>query len=323
VPSTDDQSNDAAPFNRPVRELTAAVLLGANAVLLLLGVIDLLFTTQSWAGDFGGRAAATYETFVGLYATVLPLLAVIVVHLRPRLPRARLFTVVALVEYVVSAFFGGLTYIAAFASDMSRADGPGLGQQFENLLRRSVFAVLFALAAYIVFRFWQVHHAGPRAPRLPRTYYGAPTGGQQAPGGYPAQGGYPATTYAPGYAQPGQQYPASTGWPQVPPPPSPTPPYAPTSPPAAETQIVTPQSAPPQPAAPQSGPPQPAAPQSGPPQPAAPQSGPPQPAPPQSAPPQSAPPQAVPTQALPPEAERTQPVPPSDRSEPAGPTITE
>ncbi|GAA1745923.1 hypothetical protein [Luedemannella helvata] len=286
TPPTNDR--DAIELTKPLREPAALVLLAVNGMFLLLGVLDLLVTTDAWADGFGNRAAASYERFVGLHATVLPLLAVLLVtHIRPVPARAKLITVVALAEYAVSAFFGGLTYIAAFATDMSRVDGPSLGQLFENLLVRTLIAALFALAAFVVFRVWQGRYAPPRAPRQPAGYYGAPTPHQAPPG-------YPAPNYAPGYAQPGGQHPASTGWPQVPPPPAPAHPYA------APPQSAQPQSAPPAQVAPQEHGPLPGQPSG-----------------------DSM--LTVPVQPYAPEQPKGPVLPPgpTDRSEPAGPTITE
>jgi hypothetical protein len=227
----------AADIVRPLREPAALVLLAANAVLLFLTIIDLLFGSY---GTFADRAGVVYEAFIGLYAIVLPLLAVALVHLRPVTPRARLITIGAVVEYAVSLVFGALTYITAFANDMSQTNGPTLGALFENLVRRTVWAALFGLAAFVLVRIWQGLYAAPRAPKAPPGYYGTPMP-QQAPPGYPG------ATYAPGYAQPGQQYPASTGWPQVPPPPAPTPPYgAPGQQPGVPQQQVPQQQVPPQ-----------------------------------------------------------------------------
>ncbi|MEU7758021.1 hypothetical protein [Micromonospora aurantiaca (nom. illeg.)] len=273
-------SGDAAQASqliKPLRELAALVLLGANAVLLFVGLVRLLpiddYSTAS------GRAGSTYFTFVGLESTVLPLLAVLIATaILPVVPKAKLITQVALVEYAVSVVFGALTFLIWLVGRL--ADGEVL-DAFLGLLTRVAWLAIFGVAAFVVFKIWRTLYYVPKPKPQPGVYGQAQPGWRQQPGqpgGYPGPGGYPQQP-GPGFPQAGSPPP---GWPQQPGP------------------YGQPQSAPPfntaPPHAPQSGPPS-ADPQAG-----APYGGPqqaPQYGSSQSAPPFGQPPSADPTQAIP------------------------
>ncbi|WP_420899375.1 hypothetical protein [Micromonospora chalcea] len=300
-------SGDAAQASqliKPLRELAALVLLGANAVLLFVGLLRLLVPVDDYS-TFSGRAGSTYFSFVGLEATVLPLLAVLIATvIRPVVPKAKLITQVALVEYAVSAVFGALTFLIWLVGRL--ADGEVL-DAFLGLLTRAAWLALFAVAAFVVFKIWRTLYYVPKPKAQPGVYGQAQPGWPQQPGqpgGYPGPGGYPQQP-GPGYPQAGSPPP---GWPQQP------------------GQYGQPQSAPPfntaPPHAPQSGPPfadpQPA-PQAGSPF-AGPQQAP-QYGSPQSAPPFGQPPSADPTQAIPRQsAEPARRRPPPTTSAPSGST---
>ncbi|WP_174537878.1 hypothetical protein, partial [Micromonospora chalcea] len=233
-------SGDAAQASqliKPLRELAALVLLGANAVLLFVGLLRLLVPVDDYS-TFSGRAGSTYFSFIGLEATVLPLLAVLIATvILPVVPKAKLITQVALVEYAVSAVFGALTFLIWLVGRL--ADGQVL-DGFLGLLTRAAWLAIFAVAAFVVFKIWRTLYYVPK-PKAQPGVYGQPQPGwpQQPgqPGGYPGPGGYPQQP-GPGYPQAGSPPP---GWPQQP------------------GQYGQPQSAPPfntaPPHAPQSGPP--------------------------------------------------------------------
>ncbi|WP_433390222.1 hypothetical protein [Micromonospora sp. KLBMP9576] len=301
-------ATQASQLTKPLRELAAFALLGANAVFLFVGLIRLV--TPAEYTTIGGRAGSAFFAFVGIEAVFLPLLAVLLAtHVRPPAPKAKLITQVALGEYAVSLLFGGLTFL--FWTVDRLAEGEFL-DAFLGLLSRVAWLALFAVAAYVVFKIWRTLYHVPKPKPQPGMYGQPQPGWPQQPGGYPApgqqvpgqQGGWQAPTQgqqapgqgggwqAPGpYGAPyGQQAAPFPGGPQAGSPFSPAPQSAPPAP--------APQSAPP---APESAPP---APQSAPPAGAAPQFG-----QPQSAPPFGQPASADPTQAIP-----RQPV------EPTGPT---
>ncbi|MEH0822513.1 MULTISPECIES: hypothetical protein [Micromonospora] len=270
-------ATQASQLIKPLRELAALVLLGANAVLLFVGLLRLLVPVDDYS-TFSGRAGSTYFTFIGLESTVLPVLAVLIATvILPVVPKAKLITQVALVEYAVSAVFGALTFLIWLVGRL--ADGEVL-DAFLGLLTRAAWLAIFAVAAFVVFKIWRTLYYVPKPKAQPGVYGQAQPGWPQQPGqpgGYPGPGGYPQ--------QPGQGYPQAgsppPGWPQQPGP------------------YGQPQSAPPfntaPPHAPQSG-----VPFAGPQQ--APQYGSPQPAPPFGQPPSADPTQAIPRQSAEPGA---------------------
>ncbi|MFG1737255.1 hypothetical protein ACGFLT_04465 [Micromonospora chalcea] len=290
-------SGDAAQASqliKPLRELAALVLLGANAVLLFVGLLRLLVPVDDYS-TFSGRAGSTYFSFIGLEATVLPVLAVLIATMiLPVVPKAKLITQVALIEYAVSVVFGALTFLVWLVGRL--ADGQVL-DGFLGLLTRAAWLAIFAVAAFVVFKIWRTLYYVPKPKAQPGVYGQAQPGWPQQPGqpgGYPGPGGYPQGGVP---QQPGQGYPQAgsppPGWPQP-------------------GQYGQPQSAPPfntaPPHAPQSGPPfadpqsapQPGSPFAGPQQ--APQYGSPQPAPPFGQPPSADPTQAIPRQSAEPGA---------------------
>ncbi|MCX4474253.1 hypothetical protein OOK41_28765 [Micromonospora sp. NBC_01655] len=299
-------SGDAAPASRPaiparqltdpLRELIAFVLLGANAVLLFVGLIRLLAPTDY--STFYSRSGSSFFLFAGLEATVLPVLAVLLAtHVAPVVPRAKLITQVALGGYAFGALFGALTLLVWTVDRLAKAE---VLDAFLGLLTRIAWLAIFAIAAFVVVRVWRALYFTPKPKPAPGVYgqpqpgwpqqpgqpgQPGPQGGWAAPGqqgGWPAPGqpgGYPAPTQPgqpgqPGQfgqpGQPGQFGPAAGQYGQPAPPfaqaPSSAPPYPQTTP------FTPPQSAPPFPAS--------------------------QPVP-QPAPPFGQPPSADPTQAIP------------------------
>ncbi|MFF0150528.1 hypothetical protein [Micromonospora sp. NPDC005203] len=282
----------ARQLTKPLRELAALALLGANAVFLFVGLLRWIAPD----GSFTDRSGSASETFVGLAAVALPLLAVLLAtHISPVVPKAKLITQVALGEYGVSAIFGTLTLLIWTVGQLVEAE---VLDALLGVLTRIAWMVIFAVAAWVVYTIWRAHYYVPRPkpqpgvygqpqqPGWPQQQGGWPTPGQpggQPQGGWPAPGqpgGYPADQYGGQYAQP-------------------SPPFQ------------APQSAPPQP---QSAPPAHPAPQSAPP--ASPFGQPPSADPTQAIPRQSVePPSADPTQAIPrrsvepPSADPTQAIP--------------
>ncbi|KAB1905840.1 hypothetical protein, partial [Micromonospora sp. AMSO31t] len=246
-------TTQASQLTKPLRELAALVLLGANAVLLFVGLLRLLVPVDDYS-TFSGRAGSTFFAFVGLESTVLPVLAVLLAtHVRPVLPRAKLITQVALVEYAVAAVFGALTLLIWLVGRL--ADGKVL-DAFLGLLTRVAWLAVFAVAAFVVFKIWRTLYYVAKPKPQPGVYGQAQPGWPQQSGGYPAPGGYPGAPQQQGSypQQPGPYGPA-----QPAPPFNTAPPHAPQSSPP----FGAPQSSPPF-GAPQSSPPF-GAPQSGPP----------------------------------------------------------
>ncbi|WP_328339952.1 hypothetical protein [Micromonospora sp. NBC_00421] len=288
-PASHDASQ-ARQITAPLRELTALVLLGANAVLLFVGFVRLLVPTSDYS-TFSGRAGSEFFAFVGIEATVLPLLAVLLVtHLAPVSGRAKQFTQVALAEYAFGALFGVLTFLIWLVGRLAEAE---VLDALLGMLTRAAWLALFGLAAFVVYRIWRTLYHVPKPQPQPGVYGQPQPGWPQQPGGYPGAG-YPP----PGHPGAGQY-----GQPGFAPPPQSAPPFG-------TPQSAPPQSGPPTGVPPQSGPPF-GAPQSAPPFGAAPQSAPPV-APPFGQPPSADPTQTIPRQAGEPptgtgDADRTQP----------------
>ncbi|WP_431882594.1 hypothetical protein [Micromonospora gifhornensis] len=242
----------AGQVTRPLRELAALVLLAANAVFLFVGLIRLV-TPQGAYSTVTGRAGSAFFAFIGLEAVVLPLLAVLLAtHIAPAVPKAKLITQVALVEYAVSAVLGGLTLLIWMVGRLAEAQ---IFDALTGMLARTAWVALFGLAAYVVWSIWRRLYHVPRPKAEPGVYGtpqpgwpgnpGQPGGGagqpwypgQPGPGGagqsgYPGQpgsgaggqSGYPAEGWSsggwsagdqPSSAGAGQQTGASAGWPMA------------------------------------------------------------------------------------------------------------
>jgi hypothetical protein len=200
----DRTEKQASDFTHPLRETAALVLLGATALLLLVGVIQLLIPSDL-RGSFLDRASGSFGSFINLDRIGFPLLAVLLAtHLRPVVGRARLITLVALIEYAVSAFFG---IIFGLLLGFANTAGDSARIAFEQLLERVAYAGVFAVAAYAVFRIWRGLYQVPKPSNPPGVYgqptaYGQPGAGYGQPTTY-GQPGQPAYGQAP-YGQPGQ-----------------------------------------------------------------------------------------------------------------------
>lgn len=287
-------ATQASQVTKPLRELAALVLLGANAVLLFVGLLRLLVPMDAYS-TIGGRAGSTFFVFVGVESAVLPVLAVLLAtHVRPALPKAKLITQAALGEYAFAALFGALTFLIWLVGRLAEAE---VLDAFLGLLTRLAWVAIFGVAAFVVYRIWRALFYVPKPKPQPGVYGQAQPGWPQQPGGYPAPG------------QPGG-YPAPGQYGQPAPPFNTAPPHAP----QAAPPFGAPQAAPP------FGAPQPAPPFSAPQ--SAPQFGAPHPAPPFGQPPSADPTQAIPRQPVEPgqpaaeDSDRTQRL---DRDDPNHP----
>ncbi|MBQ1018444.1 hypothetical protein KBX71_11305 [Micromonospora sp. D93] len=334
-PASSD-ATQARQLTKPLRELAALALLGANAVFLFVGLLR--FIAPNDYSSFTDRAGSAFYAFIGVEAVVLPLLAVLLAtHISPVLAKAKLITQAALIEYAVSAVFGTLTMLIWTVGRLAEAE---VLDALLGVLTRFAWMVIFAIAAWVVYTIWRAHYYVPRPKPQPGVYGQPQAGWPQQPGGWPApgqpggqpQGGWPAPGQPGGYPQAGQsgvghpQAGQPGGYPQYG---QPSPQFQPpqSAPPFPQSAPPHPQSAPPFPATPQSAPPF-QAPQSAPPATPTPQSAPPSLATPSpAAPPFGQPPSADPTQAIPrqsadptevishpadPDTDRTQHIRPND-----------
>jgi hypothetical protein len=189
----------ASQYLRPLRDIAAYVLVAATAAMLFVAMIRLI---PSGVGlDFGSRAQDSFYSYVNVPTIFFPLGAVLLALLvRPQHPRAKLITLIALIEYAVAAVFAvvfgilvGLIKIASFSARTA----------FEELLVRLAWLAVFGVAAFAVYRIWRHLFYTPK-PKPQAGLYGQPAYG--VPGSYPGQPGYgqpgPAGAGQPGYGQP-------------------------------------------------------------------------------------------------------------------------
>ncbi|WP_018221044.1 hypothetical protein [Salinispora pacifica] len=233
----------ASQLTQPLREPVALVLLGANGLLLFVGLLRLMTSATSAA-----------VTFTGIEVVVLPLLAVLLAtHLHPVLPRAKLITQVALGQYAFSAFFGTLTFLIW---SVDRLVSAVLLEAFLGFLSQLAGLGLLLVAGFMVYRIWRRLYYVPKPKPQPGVYgapqpgvYGAPQPGWPAPppGGQPGgQPGWPGQ--GAGWSGPSQ----GAGWPASPQPAPPQPgvvygqpatPHAGTSPPFGQPPSAEPNQA--------------------------------------------------------------------------------
>jgi hypothetical protein len=198
------------------------VLLIGNGVFLTLGFSGLFFVLDGWASSFGLRCAAVYSSFVGPYALGLPIAAMLLAtHVAPMLRRSKAILIAVLAELGVSALFGAITFLGAFASDLGSARAT-----VEGLLWRSVWLGFLVVACIVALRLYQGLYPAPKPQTQPSAGfqpYRPPTYGSP----YPGQPMYPQPTYAPGTAAPSygpsETITDNAGWPIIPPPPQPAP----------------------------------------------------------------------------------------------------
>ncbi|HYN93228.1 MAG TPA: hypothetical protein VES42_05225 [Pilimelia sp.] len=203
----------ARQHTEPVRELAALVLVGATAVLLFVALISLVPAGYRYAPQsFPLLASERFGSFVNLGTILFPLLAVLLAtHVAPRLPRARLITIVALVELAVAAGFGLLFGTLLGLVGQLSGDAGGKGA-FESLLARLAYLAVLGVALYVVYRVWRGLFYVPRPAVAPGFgQYGQP--GQPGYGGpQPGYGGQPGFGGQPGYGGPQPGYGGQTGY---------------------------------------------------------------------------------------------------------------
>jgi len=198
----------AGQYLRPLRDLAAYVLVGANAVFLFLAVVDLI-------GDgFGYRTQGSFGSFINLVTITFPLAAVLLALLvQPRHPKAQLIVVAAAVEYGVMALFG--VFFGVLIGLINEADHNGARSALEGLLSRVAWLAVFGVAAFAVYQIWRNMFFTPR-PKPQPGMYGQPQYNQ--PGAYPGQPGYGPPAGHPGAPQPGPGFPPppAPGYPPAP-----------------------------------------------------------------------------------------------------------
>jgi hypothetical protein len=237
------QTKDPVAVTAPLREWGALLLVVATAAFLLFALVDMVLAPDGSARfgvtpGFAARADAHFGDFVGLVTTFFPLVAVLLAtHPKPASARAKLITLLALIDYGVAGLLGLISVFVAFFHQVT---GDLVVSGFLGLLERLVWLAVFAFAGFVTLRIYLGAYVVPRPKPVPGVY-GYPT--YQ---GYPQQAGYPQ-----GYPQQGYppQYPAAAGYPTggypVQQPPAPAPTSVPPSTPYPAYAVTPPSSAPP------------------------------------------------------------------------------
>ncbi|HEV2634311.1 MAG TPA: hypothetical protein VGX23_04130 [Actinocrinis sp.] len=198
---------------KKLREPAALAAVAFVGLSLLSGVIALLFS--SGGIPFSDRSLETGGRFLDFdVALGLAIGVYLANHAGPApLAKARLITLVALVEAAVAVVFGVVTMLAAFGADDTQGS-----DKFASFLAALGALAAVAVAAWYTWLTWQ-QHAATAAPAP------APAGQQAWAGGYASQSqpqyGQPQPGQYPGPGQSGQ-YPGQpqqpAGGQQVPPP---------------------------------------------------------------------------------------------------------
>jgi hypothetical protein len=209
-----------------MRELCALALLAGNAVFLALGLSQLFFVIDGWASEFGQRCLTVFPTFVGIVSLSAPMAALLLAtHVAPMVTRSKLIVLGVIIEYGVSALFGVISFLGAFAQGLN-----SVRATFEGTLERGVWLALLVLACVIATRLQMGLYPRPVPPSyaepgyLPATY-GRPYPGQPLyPHAYPTQR---RNGIAVAIADPIDPFETAmtsgSGWPAIPPPPMPSP----------------------------------------------------------------------------------------------------
>jgi len=196
---------------KKLREPAALAAVAYAGLVLLAAVINLL-VPPSYNGatqSFASRAYDQATTFLSLSVALAVAAAVYLANeIEPELGRARLVTLLALVEGGVAALFGVVTALALFG-----ADGPPGQTKLAQFFAALGGAAVVAVATWYAWLTWQKHAAKPQQA-APAPWPGGPGAGGP---GYPQQsapppGGFGWTPqqpqqvpYGAGQGQPGQQ----------------------------------------------------------------------------------------------------------------------
>jgi len=166
---------------KKLREPAALAAVAYAGLVLLAAVINLL-VPPSYNGatqSFASRAYDQATTFLSLSVALAVAAAVYLANeIEPELGRARLVTLVALIEGGVAALFGVVTALALFG-----ADGPPGQTKLAQFFAAAGGAAVVAVAAWYAWLTWQKHAAKPQQA-APAPWPGGPGAGGP---GYPQQ----------------------------------------------------------------------------------------------------------------------------------------
>ncbi|GAA4207983.1 hypothetical protein [Actinocatenispora rupis] len=194
--AAEEKDATASQYTKPLRLIAGLIMLAAVVLLVLASAAQLI--PSGAYSTFTGNADGQFSQFVS-WATVLPpVLAVLLAsHIRPVLPQAKLFALVALIEYAVIIVFGVVCLIGGLLGELDYANKQGTSviDPIAGIFGRLALLALAAVAGLFVAMVFRGLNAGA-APRPVYGGYGQPGYGQQQPGyGQPAAQQQPAQAY--------------------------------------------------------------------------------------------------------------------------------
>jgi hypothetical protein len=193
---------------KKLREPAAMAALAFAGLSLLAAVLDLLLPPSSngYSAPFANRGFDEVTAFLGVeVAAAVAFAGYVANNAGPAVPRARLLTLVALIEAGVAALFGVICVLALFG-----AGQPG-EVKFSRFLEGAGGGAVLAIAGWYVLLCWQAH-AGARPQRAPAGWPNAP---QQGGGPIYPQQQQPAPPPG-GFGWTPQQQPTGSGQPPMP-----------------------------------------------------------------------------------------------------------
>lgn len=202
---------DAIKKLREPAALAAVVFVGLSLLGLLISLLFPPSVDGVTESTFSERSFSESTQFLSaVFAAALAFAVYLANHAgTAAVAKAKLVTLIALIEAAVALVFGVVTLLAAFGvSDEGSST-------FSNLLVGLGGLATIAIAGWYTWLTWQQHAAQPAQPQQPGWTGGYNT---QQPGQYPGQpqqGQYPGQPQAPQYPgqqQPGQQSPPPGGF---------------------------------------------------------------------------------------------------------------
>jgi hypothetical protein len=182
---------------KKLREPAAVAAVVFAGLSLLVALLNLL-APPGGSGSFADVAANQVDGFLSVLVAAAAAFGVYLAnHAGPVVLKARLITLVALIEFGVAALFGVICVLAMFGA----SGGQSRFYEFIDAVGR---AAVVAVAAWYVWLTWQQHAAvrpAPAAPSWQQSGPGYQQPGQQAPGQQPPPGGFGWTPQQP--QQPG------------------------------------------------------------------------------------------------------------------------
>jgi hypothetical protein len=202
---------DAIKKLREPAALAAVAFVGLSLLGLLIGLLIPQSVDGVSTSTFGERSYNSDSQFLGIGIAAGVAFAVYLANHVSEGPlgKAKLITLIALIEGAVATLFGLVTLFAAFSADT----GSGTAS-FANFLTGLGGLAALLVALWYTWLTWKTHAPALAPAAVPQPWAGG-YATQQGPYGQPPQGQYPGQPQ-PGYL--GQSLTQQPGQPQTPPP---------------------------------------------------------------------------------------------------------